>query len=73
MKQLEIETSDGRAPAFVWEGQGPRVLVLIDGIGMRPAIQAVGAEIARRGYHVLMPDLFYRICLLYTSPSPRDS
>jgi carboxymethylenebutenolidase len=70
MERVEIETADGRAPVLVWEGQGPRILVISDGIGMRPAIQAVGEEIARHGYRVVMPDVFYRMGP-YTAPDPR--
>jgi len=68
--RIEIETEDGVAPAFEHGSPGdPAVLMLIDGIGMRPAMHAIAARIADAGYHVLMPDLFYRLGE-YTAPDP---
>ena len=61
MKNIEIKTPDGNAPAVFWDNKGPSVLFLIDGIGMRPAIVDVAAKIAEHGYRVVAPDLFYRL------------
>lgn len=62
--RVEIETKDGKCPSFVYtpEGSGPfpAVLALMDGIGMRPAVHELGERIAKMGYFVLLPDLFYR-------------
>ncbi len=60
MKQIEIRTADGVCPAYD-VGEGPSVLLLIDGIGMRPAMQEMAARLAEAGYRVLVPDLFYRL------------
>ena len=69
--QIEIATEDGTCPAYVYGDPGaPSVLLYIDGIGMRPAIRAVGERIAAAGYHVLVPDLFYRMGP-YTAPDPK--
>ncbi len=65
---IEIKTEDGVAPAFEF-GSGPSVLFLIDGIGMRPAMHEMAERLAKAGYRVLMPDLFYRIGA-YTAPEP---
>jgi len=70
MHQLTIAMPDGPAPAYLWDRPGPPVLALMDGLGMRPAIREVGAQIAAAGYRVLMPDLFYRLGA-YTPPEPR--
>jgi carboxymethylenebutenolidase len=43
--------------------------MLMDGIGMRPAMHEIAARIAGAGYRVLMPDLFYRLGE-YTAPDP---
>jgi len=68
--RVEIRTEDGVAPAFEYGTPGePSVLMLIDGIGMRPAMHEIAARIAGAGYHVLMPDLFYRLGE-YTAPDP---
>ena len=32
----------------------------MDGVGIRPAMLEVGEELAKHGYYVLLPDLFYR-------------
>jgi len=71
MTKVEIETPDGRAPAYLWDNAGPNVLFFIDGIGMRPAIREVGERIAAKGYRVVMPDLFYRLGE-YTAPDPKQ-
>lgn len=68
--RIEIRTADGIAPAFeVGPAAAPPVLMLIDGIGMRPAMHEIAARIAGAGYRVLMPDLFYRLGE-YTAPDP---
>jgi len=64
MKRIEIRTEDGRCPAYVFRPDGvqplPAVLFFMDGIGIRPALFAMGERLALGGYHVLLPDLFYR-------------
>jgi dienelactone hydrolase len=32
----------------------------MDGVGIRPAMLAIGERLASHGYYVLLPDLFYR-------------
>lgn len=63
-EKIAIETADGNCPAYVYRpaGQGPwpGVLVFMDGIGIRPAMLAVGERLATYGWFVLLPDLFYR-------------
>jgi dienelactone hydrolase len=56
--QIEIRTADGACPAYVYgDRSAPSVLVYIDGIGMRPAMQAIAERVAAGGYHVLvLPD-----------------
>jgi len=69
--RIEISTADGVAPAFeLGAPSSPSVLLLIDGIGMRPAMHEIAERLAGAGYHVLMPDLFYRLGE-YTAPDPR--
>ncbi|MFO0611239.1 MAG: dienelactone hydrolase family protein [Polyangiaceae bacterium] len=69
--RIEIQTSDGTAPAFVFgDAAAPGVLFFIDGIGMRPAMHAMAERLAAAGFHVLMPDLFWRLGP-YTAPDPR--
>jgi carboxymethylenebutenolidase len=64
MSNVDIVTRDGRCPSYVvrpsGEGPWPAVLVFMDGLGIRPAILAVGQRLAAHGYFVLLPDLFYR-------------
>jgi carboxymethylenebutenolidase len=69
--RIEIQAADGVAPAFVYGAPtAPHVLLLIDGIGMRPAMHELAVRLAEEGYRVLMPDLFYRLGA-YTAPEPR--
>lgn len=61
---IEIPTDDGTCPAYVFQPEGPGpwpgVLFFMDGIGIRPALFEIGEKLAAGGYHVLLPDLFYR-------------
>ncbi|MDI3285890.1 alpha/beta fold hydrolase [Polyangium sp. 15x6] len=69
--RITIQTEDGVAPAFVFGAKAaPRVLLLIDGIGMRAAMHALAERLSSEGFHVLMPDLFHRLGA-YTAPDPR--
>ena len=62
--EIEIATPDGLCPSHVFRPPGvgpwPAVLVFMDGIGIRPAMLAVGERLAGAGYLVLLPDLFHR-------------
>lgn len=63
-EKTDIATRDGRCPAYIFHPAGsgpwPAVLVYMDGIGIRPAMLAVGERLADYGYLALVPDLFYR-------------
>jgi carboxymethylenebutenolidase len=71
---IAIRTDDGSCPAHVFQPAGdgpwPGVLFFMDGIGIRPALFAIGARIAAAGYYVLLPDLFYRVGP-YVAPDPK--
>ncbi|HEY1957258.1 MAG TPA: dienelactone hydrolase family protein [Polyangiaceae bacterium] len=64
MSKIDIKTEDGVCPSYVYKpigtGPWPSVLVFMDGIGIRPAMLEVGERIAKHGFFVLLPDLFYR-------------
>jgi carboxymethylenebutenolidase len=66
MTRVEIETVDGVCPSYVYRPAGagtgpwPGAIVYMDGVGIRPAMLAVGEKLASYGYFVLLPDLFYR-------------
>jgi carboxymethylenebutenolidase len=64
MTQVEIPTRDGSCPTYVFRPSGsgpfPAVLVYMDGIGIRPAMLAIGERLAQNGYFVVLPDLYYR-------------
>ncbi len=69
--RIEITASDGVAPAYVFGApSAPAALLFIDGLGMRPAMHEIAERLASAGYHVLMPDLFYRLGA-YEAPDPR--
>jgi carboxymethylenebutenolidase len=72
---ITISGRDGKIPAHVFtppEGRGPfpAVLFFMDGRGIRPALFEMGERLARAGYYVLLPDLFYRAGP-YEAPGPR--
>lgn len=65
MNEIAIDCKDGACRSFVYRpshgaGPWPAVLVFMDGIGIRPAMLAVGERLATHGYVALLPDLFYR-------------
>lgn len=72
---VTIETRDGRCEASVFRpstgsGPWPAILFFMDGIGIRPALFAMGERMAEHGYFVLLPDLFYRAGP-YTAVDPK--
>jgi len=68
---IQIRTEDGLCPALVFGDDGPGVLLYHDGVGMRPAMHALGERLQAAGYRVVIPDLFYRIGP-YTAPDARQ-
>ena len=64
MSQIDIKTRDGMCRSFVYHPEGtgpwPAVLVYMDGLAIRPAMLALGERLAKAGYFVLRPALFYR-------------
>jgi carboxymethylenebutenolidase len=63
-EQIEIRTRDGgcRTSVFKPDGAGrwPAVIFYMDGLGIRPVLYEMCDRIARDGYVVLLPDMFYR-------------
>ncbi|MCX5495061.1 dienelactone hydrolase family protein [Kaistia dalseonensis] len=66
MKQdIEIATADGSAKAGLFAPASGRatssgVILYMDAFGPRPALYGMAERLADAGYHVLVPDLFYR-------------
>jgi carboxymethylenebutenolidase len=65
MSRVEITTADGICPSYVFRpatgnGPWPAVIVYMDGVGIRPAMLDLGVRLAKSGYFVLLPDLYYR-------------
>lgn len=64
-KELDITTGDGVARAHLFlpdtaNAAKSAVILYMDGIGFRPALDEMAAQYAEAGYTVLLPDLFYR-------------
>jgi carboxymethylenebutenolidase len=63
-ERVEIEASDGRMPAYAVRPDGagpfPGVIVVMEAFGLNRHIESVAERIAREGYLVLAPDLYYR-------------
>ena len=63
-EHVDIQTKDGTCKASVLtpEGKGrwPAVIFYMDAFGIRPAMIEMANHIAKQGYVVLLPDLFYR-------------
>jgi carboxymethylenebutenolidase len=64
-QQVTIQAKDGTCNAWVFtpEGKGPwpGVIFYMDGFGIRPTMKEMAAHIAKHGYVVLLPDLYYRL------------
>src|SRR3954468_19182701 len=62
--QVTIEAADGRCTAYVSRpdagGAFPGVLLYVDAMGVRPAMREIADRIPDAGYHVLLPDIFFR-------------
>lgn len=69
--QIEIRIGDRACRVEHFAGGTRGVLMFHDGLGMRPAMHEVAASIAAAGYHVAMPDLFYRMAP-YDAPDPKQ-
>src|ERR1043165_1112930 len=63
-ERVTIDAADGRCEAYVAHPQAehdvPAVLIYPDAMGVRPAMEEIADRIAGEGYHVLLPDIFYR-------------
>ena len=63
-RSVDIATPDGVADAYLvrpaGDAQVPGVLLFMDGIGLRPQLEAMADRIALSGCAVLVPNLFYR-------------
>jgi len=62
--EVLISTLHGQMPAVLMSpiqpGDKPAVLLLMEAFGVTPHIRDVAARIAKEGYEVLIPDLYYR-------------
>ncbi len=63
-QQIDVATPDGQMPTFIVhperDGPFPVVLVLMDGLGFREALQDVARRLATSSYYAILPDLYYR-------------
>lgn len=64
-QDVRITTSHGQMPAFAVcpdaEGQWPLILFYMDAPGFREELKHMARRIAKQGYYVLLPDLYYRL------------
>lgn len=60
---VDVKTPDGTCDAYFIHpatGSYPGVLIWHDSPGLRPVMRELGRRIAKEGYSVLVPNLFYR-------------
>jgi carboxymethylenebutenolidase len=64
-ENIEIKTKDGLAACHFFEaptdGKRPAIIFYMDAFGIRPALFEMAERLASNGYHVLLPNLFYRL------------
>jgi len=80
-EELQLRTEDGLCPTHVFHpddhGRWPGVVMLMDGLGVRPALFEMATRLAAGGYFVVLPDLYYRAGIaapgakLFTDPALR--
>src|SRR6201999_3228858 len=60
-----IQTKEGVCKAYILtpdgKGSWPSVIFYMDGFGIRPTLIEMANHIAKQGYVVLLPDLYYRL------------
>jgi carboxymethylenebutenolidase len=62
--RIEIETADGRLPAYLWHpaaGSGPAVVVFQEIFGLTDYIRDRCADLAALGFVVCAPEIFWRL------------
>jgi carboxymethylenebutenolidase len=63
-RTVEIATADGRMPTFVTRPESdercPAILIYMDALGIREELKDMARRLGTVGYHVLLPNLFYR-------------
>jgi carboxymethylenebutenolidase len=63
-KTIDIKTKDGVAPCHFFgppqKENRPAVIFYMDAIGIRPALCDMAERLASNGYHLLLPNLYYR-------------
>ena len=61
---IDIKTKDGVTPCHLFgppqNWNRPAVIVYMDGFGIRPALCEMAERLSLSGYHVLLPNLYYR-------------
>jgi len=64
MQEIALPTPDGDARAYTFqptgEGPWPGAVIFMDAPAIRPALFEMGERLAKHGYFVLLPDLFWR-------------
>lgn len=63
-EQITVQAKDGSCKVWVLkpegEGSWPGVIFYMDAFGIRPGMLEMASHVAKQGYIVLLPDLFYR-------------
>ena len=61
-EEIDIQTADGVAHAWIYRDEGPRSAVLLypDRGGVRPVMHQMAERLVGLGYLVLLPNIFYR-------------
>lgn len=64
-EDIQIPTADGDARGFAFMpddsgGPWPGVILFMDAPAIRPAMFEMGERLAKAGYYVILPDLFWR-------------
>src|SRR3954465_10135547 len=63
-KKIEIKTPDGIADAILYapepNGAWPGIIMYVDAMGVRSTFREMARRLAREGFTVLLPNVYYR-------------
>jgi len=64
-REVAISTNHGTMPGFAFapgeDGQWPLIIFYMDAPGLRSELMHMARRIAKQGYYVLLPDMYYRL------------
>jgi carboxymethylenebutenolidase len=75
-QQIEIPTKDGHTTTFITHpergGPFPVIIFYMDAPAIREELRDMARRLGTAGYYVMLPNLYYRSCVMELGPLPVD-